>query len=318
MMRRSELSGVVAFLVLASLGDPPLVVSQTRSAGAEGLVREGGTLRVSDHVYVIPDHDARLVPNIGIVVGRRATLVVDTGLGPVNAQTVMREVQRLAQGPDLYVVSTHYHPEHAAGEASFPDTAQVVRSRAQQQDIDERGADSLLRFRAISPLVEELLVGVQFREADTLFEREHRIDLGGVRVRLMAWGPTHTRGDTMAFVEDDGVLLAGDVLLKDRFLVFVSPESSVDTWIRVLDDLTPLAPDHVVPSHGALGDGAILGTQRTYLETVRSRVREHKAGGHTVDDVATMVTEELRSTHPSWIGDRWIDGAVRSAYREAP
>ena len=166
----------------------PLGLSGQSADGQRGLVRDGITVKISEHVYVIPDQNMGLVPNIGIVVGSRATLVVDTGLGPVNAQTVLREVAKVSQGSGLYIVSTHYHPEHAAGEMSFPDGARVIRARAQQQDIDELGTDSLVRFRGISPLIEELLVGVDYRDADTIFDREHELDLGGVRVRIMALG----------------------------------------------------------------------------------------------------------------------------------
>lgn len=283
-----------------------------------GLIRGGSTVRLTEHVYVIPDHNASLVPNVGIIVGSRGTLVVDTGLGPVNAHTVLREVAQVSQGPDLYAVSTHYHPEHAAGEASFPDTAWIIRARAQQADIDERGADSLLRFRSISPLVEELLAGVRYRIADAIFERDHELDLGGVRVRLMAWGPTHTRGDTMVFVEEDRVLLAGDVLMKQRFLVPISPESSVDAWIEILDALEPLGAAHIVPSHGAMGDGSILAEQRQYLSDVRTRVRTLKAQGRSADEAVDTLTPELLASYAGWTGDRWVETAVRAAYREAP
>jgi hypothetical protein len=50
--------------------------------------------------------------NVGIIVGDRATLVVDTGMGPRNGATVVREVQKLAKGPKLYLTTTHFHPEH--------------------------------------------------------------------------------------------------------------------------------------------------------------------------------------------------------------
>ena len=154
---------------------------------------------------------------------------------------------------------------------SFPDGARVIRARAQQQDIDELGTDSLVRFRGISPLVEELLVGVDYRDADTIFDREHELDLGGVRVRIMALGPTHTRGDTMVFVEEDGVLLAGDVVMNQRFLVLISKASSVAVWLDVLDELRRLDPARIVPSHGAMGDGSLIPEQREYLQRVQMR-----------------------------------------------
>ena len=53
-------------------------------------IREGVTEKISGHVYVIPDDSVPLVPNVGIVVGSRGTLVIDTGLGARNGAAVMR------------------------------------------------------------------------------------------------------------------------------------------------------------------------------------------------------------------------------------
>ena len=48
------------------------------------LVKEGATEKISAHVHVIPDFSVPGVPNVGIIVGSRATLVVDTGMGRQN------------------------------------------------------------------------------------------------------------------------------------------------------------------------------------------------------------------------------------------
>src|SRR5580700_5084865 len=73
-------------------------------------------VKVSDNVWAIMGF-----PNIAIVVGSRATLVVDTGLGPANGSTIARVVAKLATGnKKLFLTTTHFHPEHAAGEAGFP------------------------------------------------------------------------------------------------------------------------------------------------------------------------------------------------------
>ena len=67
-----------------------------------------------------------------------------------------------------------------------------------------------------------------------------------------------------------------------------------------------------------MGDGSLIAEQREYLRRVQTRVREHKASGRSADETAALVTDELRTAYPDWAGDRWIDGAARSAYREAP
>src|SRR5229473_2117226 len=61
------------------------------------LVQENKTIKVSEHVYVIPDGRVNLVPNIGIIVGTRATLIVDAGMGPRNGQAVVRELAKVSK-----------------------------------------------------------------------------------------------------------------------------------------------------------------------------------------------------------------------------
>lgn len=74
------------------------------------------TTKISDHVWAIMGF-----PNIAIIVGSRATLVVDTGMGPKNGATIARVVAKLAPGNQkLFLTTTHFHPEHAAGEPGFP------------------------------------------------------------------------------------------------------------------------------------------------------------------------------------------------------
>src|SRR5882762_10866625 len=70
----------------------PLGHNQTQPAP---LVQENKTVRVSEHVYVLPDGRVNLVPNIGMIVGTRATLVVDAGMGPRNGQVVVRELAKV-------------------------------------------------------------------------------------------------------------------------------------------------------------------------------------------------------------------------------
>lgn len=56
-------------------------------------VVSGNSEEVADGVFVIADRRVPLVPNIGVVVGESAALVVDTGMGPGNG-VVVREVAR--------------------------------------------------------------------------------------------------------------------------------------------------------------------------------------------------------------------------------
>jgi glyoxylase-like metal-dependent hydrolase (beta-lactamase superfamily II) len=291
-----------------------VVIVQQPAQQPDPLIKENATVKLSEHVYVIPDGNVGAVPNVGIVVGNRATLVIDTGLGARNGQTVLREVSKVSRNSEIYLVATHFHSEHALGETGFPATAKVIRSRAQQGDMDQFGVAP--NFSARSPVTAELMKGAQYRKADELFDNERVLDLGGVRARVFWYGGTHTNGDTMVFVEGDRVLFSGDVVMNRRFLAFNSPTASMRAWLASLDKLEPLRPAHVVPSHGATGDGSMIESIRAYLRALQARVAEVKRQGRSVDETVEQVSAEFRAKYPDWTGNP--TGAARSAYTEAP
>src|SRR5215831_15734626 len=81
------------------------------------------TTKISDHVWAIMGF-----PNIAIVAGDRATLVVDTGMGPKNGATAARVAAKLApKNQKSFLTTTHFHPEHAAGEPGFPPGTILIR-----------------------------------------------------------------------------------------------------------------------------------------------------------------------------------------------
>ncbi|MGE0444567.1 MAG: hypothetical protein AB7P99_05010, partial [Vicinamibacterales bacterium] len=82
-------------LALIMLSLPALAAAQP--APPASLVRENATVKLTDHVWAIPDNNVGGVPNVGIIVGSRATLVVDTGLGPRNGEAIVREVNKVSR-----------------------------------------------------------------------------------------------------------------------------------------------------------------------------------------------------------------------------
>jgi glyoxylase-like metal-dependent hydrolase (beta-lactamase superfamily II) len=306
---KNRLCGVVLVLSAVAIGTP---VTAQRGPQVPPLIKEGATEKISDHVYVIPDGSVSLVPNVTIVVGSRTTLVVDTGLGARNAQTVLREVAKVSKSSELALATTHFHPEHDLGAHAFPATTKMYRSRDQQADIDEAGAETTKRFAGFSPATAELLQGAEFRKADVLFDKEQTLDLGGVRVRMIAMGMNHTRGDTAFWIEPDGILVSGDVVMST--VPNVGPASKLSTWVQSLERFEQLKPRRVVPSHGPMFDASTITNWKTFLTTVRTRAAALKKEGKSVDDTVKTIQDEL--------GDRYdrnrMAGAVRAGYNEAP
>ena len=146
-----------AALVALCAAASPYVDAQAPGEIAPPVVKEGATVKISDHVYVIPDGKAAMVPNVGIIVGTRATLVVDPGMGVASGQVVLREVARVSRNTELYIVNTHFHSEHTTGEAAFPADTRIVRAKVQQQELEELGLKHVSTFASRSPVIAGVL-----------------------------------------------------------------------------------------------------------------------------------------------------------------
>src|SRR5262245_31012301 len=308
---RKLVGATAAALVLAALATHE-VAAQTPPPPP--LIKPEGLRQVSAHVHVIPDNSVQMVPNVGIIVGEQAVLVVDTGLGPPNGATVLNVAQKLGGSRALYVVVTHFHPEHDLGAQAFPATAKMIRSSDQLKDIAEYGLETAKNFASRSAINSELLKGADYRKADITFEKDHELDLGGVKARLFAMGPNHTRGDVAIWVEPDRILFSGDIAMRAQ-PAFATTNSSLRQWLASLDRLEALKPVLIVPSHGPTGDDTALITgYRAYLTEVRDRTAAEKRAGRTVDQAVEAVTAELVGRFP----DRArLAGAIKAAYAEA-
>src|SRR5258708_18238115 len=149
------------------------------------LVQEDKTIKVSEHVYAIADGRVNLVANIGIIVGTRATLIVDAGMGPRNGQTVVRELAKVSKNTELYFTTTHFHPEHMTGGQAFPANTIVIRPEVQQEEVDRKQPEFIHNFSQRTPELKALLQDVKPRPPDIVFDREPRADLGGVALSLL-------------------------------------------------------------------------------------------------------------------------------------
>ena len=301
-------------IILACILSATLVggASAQRGPIPTPLIKEGVTEKISDHVYVIPDGSAPLIPNVSIIVGSRATFVVDTGLGARNAEVILREVAKVSKNSEMYLASTHIHPEHDLGAHGFPAATKMVRSNDQVKEIAADGLQTAKRFAGFSPAVGEMLQGAEFRKADVVFDKEQVFDLGGVRVRAMAMGFNHTSGDTAFFVEPDMVLVSGDVVMNA--IPGVGPNSRIATWLASMDRFQKLQPKRIVPSHGPMGDLSFVTNYRTFLTTVRDRTAALKKEGKSVDDAVKLLQEELKGRYDP----NRMAGTIRTAYNEAP
>jgi len=284
-----------------------------RGPAADPMIPENSVTKVSDHVYAIV-----AFPNIGFVVGDRSILVVDTGLGPRNGAIVAKEATKLAPNHTMYLTTTHFHPEHAAGDEGFPPSAILVRPAVQQKELEDDQNAMVNRFSGMSAQNKELLQDVKFRKPDILFEKELTLDLGGVTARLFWMGAAHTLGDEMIFVEPDKTLIPGDIVMNKTLPNLPGSNARLNNWITILGQLRSLGALHVLPDHGALGDGSVIGQEYDLLSALQSRALELKRRGKSASEAGQTVLAEFKIKYADWPNLNGIPGLVNHVYSENP
>jgi glyoxylase-like metal-dependent hydrolase (beta-lactamase superfamily II) len=295
---------LLALPVLLGLANPLALAQMSQPILGED------TVKISDHVWAIIGF-----PNVAIVVGQRATLVVDTGLGPRNGATVARAAAKLSGNPKLFLTTTHFHPEHAAGDAGFPPNTILIRNAVQQQEMEQHGVEMVDMFSGRSAQNKELLAGVKLRSPDVIFDAEAKLDLGGVTARLLWYGGAHTKGDELTFVEPDGTLVSGDVVQNKVVPNLYGDGGTAATWIAVLDKISALPVRHVLPDHSAPGDGSLVTAERAFISGLRTRALALKQQGVSVDDAGKQLNTEFKAQYAGWPNMN-VANFVRSIYAE--
>lgn len=276
------------------------------------LLSRDNLSQVSAHAWTIKGS-----PNIGIVVGERATLVIDSGMGSKNGKIVSDIAMSLSPSTNkLYLTTTHYHAEHATGDGGFPPETVLIRPRVQQAELESEGQKLIDLFSSRSEEDRTLLADYRYLKPTILFDSDYRLELGGVSVRLMWLGAAHTKGDELILVEPDSVLFSGDVVQNKTGPFFYCGECTPKSWLAVVDKVAELNAKIIVPDHTPLGDASLVAQERGLMADIQSRAMTLKAQGKSAEEAGKIVAAELQKKYAGWTGMARIAAAVEKAYAD--
>jgi glyoxylase-like metal-dependent hydrolase (beta-lactamase superfamily II) len=266
-------------------------------------------------LVVVPNRDVDLVPNIGLIGGTHSVLVVETGIGVRNAETVLKFAAEYAKGRRLYLTTTHFHPEHAFGAQAFTGEATYLVNQAQAEDLATKGEGYLAMFRQFGNPIARHLEGVELPTPDLVYEGSYELDLGGRVVRLRPTGRGHTRGDQVVTVPDADLLFTGDLAETGQFAIFPwFPPYDTDVsglrWIKVMERLAAEAPRVVVPGHGAIRDAGLLADVHSYLVELRDETWARRDSAVSEETIVEEVRALMIGRHPDWRLREWIERGV--------
>jgi glyoxylase-like metal-dependent hydrolase (beta-lactamase superfamily II) len=280
-------------------------------------VDPGALKEIASGVFVIADRRIPLVPNIGIILGADAALVVDTGMGPVNGKKVLDCAKQLAGERSLILTLTHFHPEHGFGAQVFKGVAKIHYNRAQRDELRAKGDGYLGMFKTFGPAVAAALKGTELVQPDEVYESASTsLDLGGRMVELRTWSLAHTAGDQVVWLPHERIVFTGDLAEERIFPIFPwFPPDDADIdgarWAQILSELVSWKPAIVVPGHGDIGGAEILVAVRDYMIDLSRRVAAERKSGKDADAIVASLGPKVRAEHSDWSAPEWIDFAIR-------
>ena len=285
----------------AVLNDPPVIRPDTLRQIAPG-------------VSVVPDPRINYVPNIGIIEGRDAILVVDTGMGAANGKLLYEKAKEVAKGRRIYLTTTHFHPEHSFGASAFPADS-FIQNKAQADELARKGDDFVQLFRSFGTVERDALKDVELGKAGITYSGRKELDLGGRKVLLIE-APAHTAGDQLIFEPKSGVVFTGD-LIEDRFFpIMPDKDTKGSGWIEVTEQIQQLRPKIVVPGHGDLGGVSMVKATQAYLRHVRKSVFALVDKGWSQADITKHLAPKLRKIHSDWDNSVFIPYEIAVFYAE--
>jgi len=234
--------------------------------------------------------------NAGFVIGDDAVAVIDTFFAERAAEALLQEIRKRTSLPVRYVINTHHHIDHVAGNAVFHREGAVLigerdlRDWVHSENLRLFGANITLERRA---QVEALVA------PDLGYARELQLHLGQRRLVVRAF-TGHTGADSVVLVPDAGVLFAGDLVWHKSVPNLI--DATVGEWIATLAQLSSSsAPEAiVVPGHGDVGTIAELAEFRGYLLTLRSAVGRQLDAGLEGTALQTAVLTDLAPQYGEW------------------
>jgi glyoxylase-like metal-dependent hydrolase (beta-lactamase superfamily II) len=270
-------------------------------------------------------------PNSGVIIGDQFIMVSDATATPAMAQDLIKHIRTVSDKPIKYVLLTHYHAVRVLGASAYKaeGATEVIASRGTYELIVERGAQDMQSEMERFPRL--------FRGADSVpgltwptlvigdgkpgRQGSLEVDLGGVKVSIWHPGPGHTRGDTIAWVEEEKVLFSGDLVEYEAGVY--TGDAQLEEWPTTLEALRALKAEYIVPGRGEAMKGnadvnkALDYTQR-WVTTLFQAGKEAAAAGM---DLKAAMAHTRKSMDPVFghvfIYEHCLPFDVSRAYDEA-
>ena len=260
-------------------------------------------------------------PNTVFIVGKRYVTVVDTNIAAADTREVLAAIRTVTKKPVRYVINTHWHEDHIAGNSvyrdAFPDI-EFIAHESTLRDLPTIGAENRkgsiengpgfaaflkrsiekgknldgkpitdeerLGYASDAKLVESYLAEPPVIVMPTrTFADSLTLDDGKRRIELRFLGRAHTAADIVVYLPKEKIVACGDLIVHP--IPLVGSTAYPLEYAATLESLLKLGAATIVPGHGpVMRDDRYARRMIALLASIKSRAEANFAKNLTLDE----------------------------------
>ncbi|HEY2461593.1 MAG TPA: MBL fold metallo-hydrolase [Candidatus Acidoferrum sp.] len=274
-------------------------------SGSEGRTQSGSdapnglhfTLKALGHnVFAAIDNaKGEAGANAGFVIGDDGVAVIDSFENPDAAKQLLAEIKKLTPLPVKFLINTHYHLDHVAGNRVFQEAGAVIFA---QRNVPAWIHTENLKFFGKNIKPEQKALVENIAGPDVVYDSGVTLFLGKRRIEVHVF-PGHTGGDSIVFIPDAPAVFCGDLFWKKTLPNLI--DASTEKWIPTLAAIAELSPSaDFIPGHGDVGKSQDVKDFRQYLMDLREMAAGPVKDGKKGDDLVAAVLPGLTQKYGEW------------------
>ncbi len=220
--------------------------------------------------------------NLSFVITEDGVLVVNAGDNYLLAQSLHEEIKKRTQQPVKYVVLENSQGHAMLGSKYWKEQGvTIIAHRDTAAYMEKTGYDALAVMRSRA---RDKAFKTEFVMPDKLYDDRLELKMGTWNLQILHLGSSHSHGDTMVWLPEKKLVIAGDTAFHIRMLP-IFEDTDTAKWIETWDTFEALGAEIVIPGHGGPTDMATVRKwTRDYLVHLREKVAEVIKAGGSLDD----------------------------------
>lgn len=239
--------------------------------------------------------------NSGLIVGNKEVFAVDAKMTPESVQEMLTELKKTTAFPVTKIILTHSDADHINGLPGFPRGLPIISQEQVKADMIKAAVDL--------PALQDYLPTIVFKD-------ELKLTSGNRTITLCHYGPAHTSGDTVVYVDFQSTAFVGDLVSIGRDpIINRSKNGSSFGLVKTLKAILSHRPhiDTFIPGHGdMITRDEVEGLVRS-IEIKQDRVKTLIAEGKSLEEIKKILQVEDR---PAGGGTPQFTSLVEVIYQE--